>query len=79
MNIPLCIPNIDKEEIALVEEVLKSGWLAHGPKNKQFEEEFLTALEQRYPEVLDTFKSGKLTDEATDVLKKLCAELSSQY
>jgi perosamine synthetase len=40
MNIPLCIPSIGKEEIALVEEVLKSGWLAHGPKNSQFEKNF---------------------------------------
>jgi len=40
MNIPLCIPNIDEEEFNLVREVLESGWLAHGPKNKEFEENF---------------------------------------
>ena len=39
-------------------------------KVREFEELFLNTLEQRHPEVLETFKSGKLTDEATDVLKK---------
>ena len=48
-------------------------------KVKQFEEDFLMALEQRYPEVLDTFRSGKLNDEATDILRKLATELSTQY
>ncbi len=38
MDIPLCIPNIGEEEINLVKEVLKSGWLAHGPKGKAFED-----------------------------------------
>ncbi len=40
MKIPLCIPNISEEEISAVAEVLKSGWLAHGPKNEKFEEGF---------------------------------------
>ncbi|UCC91848.1 MAG: DegT/DnrJ/EryC1/StrS family aminotransferase [Candidatus Aenigmatarchaeota archaeon] len=40
MKIPLCTPNIGKEEIKIVGEVLKSGWLADGPKNKQFEKDF---------------------------------------
>lgn len=40
MNVPLSIPNIGEEEISLVTQVLRSGWLAHGPKTKQFEEEF---------------------------------------
>lgn len=40
MNIPLCIPNIGEEELSEVKKVLDSGWLAHGPKTKEFEEEF---------------------------------------
>jgi len=40
MEIPLCIPHLNQEELNLVKEVLESGWLAHGPKNKQFEKEF---------------------------------------
>lgn len=40
MNIPLCIPNINEEEINEVKKVLESGWLAHGPKTQEFEEGF---------------------------------------
>lgn len=39
-KIPLCVPDIGGKEIKIVKEVLKSGWLAHGPKNREFEEEF---------------------------------------
>ena len=48
-------------------------------KVREFEELFLNTLEQRHPDVLATFKSGKLTDEATDVVKQLASDLSSQY
>jgi len=48
-------------------------------KVREFEDLFLTSLEKRYPEVLETFRSGKLTDEATDTVKSLAAELSAQY
>jgi len=48
-------------------------------KIKEFEEFFLTTLEQRHPEVLSTFKGGKLTSEATDALRSLAAELTAQY
>ena len=48
-------------------------------KVKEFEESFLTTLEQKFPEVLSTFKSGKLTDEATSAVEKLAAEMSAQY
>jgi len=36
-KIPLSKPCIGIEEIKAVEEVLRSGWLAHGPKNREFE------------------------------------------
>ncbi len=36
-KVPLCIPSIDEKEVRAVEEVLLSGWLAHGEKNKEFE------------------------------------------
>ena len=42
--IPLCIPNIGEEELALVEQVLKSGWLTHGLYNEQLEQEFAAYL-----------------------------------
>lgn len=39
-SIPLCKPFIGDEEKRAVCEVLDSGWYAHGPKNKEFEENF---------------------------------------
>lgn len=39
-KVPLCIPFLDNKEAEAVAEVLKSGWLAHGPKNEEFEEKF---------------------------------------
>ncbi len=48
-------------------------------KIKEFEEQFLTTLEQRHPDVLETFRAGKLTDEATDALRTLAADMSKQY
>ncbi len=38
--IPLCIPSIDEHELAAVADVLKSGWLVHGPVGAAFEREF---------------------------------------
>ncbi len=48
-------------------------------KMKEFEETFLTTLEQRHPEALADFKSGKLTDEAISAVEALGAELSRQF
>jgi len=39
-QIPLCRPSLGEEELQAVKEVLDSGWLAHGPKNKEFEAAF---------------------------------------
>jgi len=36
-NIPLCKPSFNASELTAVREVLDSGWVAHGPKNKEFE------------------------------------------
>ncbi|MEM9920257.1 MAG: F0F1 ATP synthase subunit alpha [Bacteroidota bacterium] len=57
------------------------GLLKNVPVNKvkEFEEMFLASLEKRHPEVLETFKSGKLTDEATSTVTTLASEISSQY
>ena len=58
-----------------------NGLLRNVPveKVKEFEEQFLTTLEKRHPEILEVFKAGKLTDEATDALRALAADLSKQY
>ena len=47
-EIPLCIPEIGKDEVRAVEEVLLSGWLAHGEKNKEFEEQFRVFVNTDY-------------------------------
>ncbi|MCW8133574.1 MAG: DegT/DnrJ/EryC1/StrS family aminotransferase [Planctomycetota bacterium] len=39
-KVPLCIPDMGDDEIAAAAEVIRSGWLAHGPKNHDFEEAF---------------------------------------
>jgi len=48
-------------------------------KMKEFEETFLSTLEQRHPEALADFKAGKLTDEAISSVESLAAELSRQF
>ena len=48
-------------------------------KVKEFEENFLNTLEQGHSDILDTLRSGKLTDEVIETLKQLAADLSAQY
>ena len=48
-------------------------------KVKEFEDLFLTTLEQRHPNALADFQKGKLTDEATKAVADLAAELCKQY
>ncbi len=57
------------------------GLLKDVPVNKvrEFEADFLTQLESAHPEVLDTFRKGKLDPEAIDTVKKLASELVSRY
>ncbi len=46
---------------------------------KEFEEEFLSYMDAKHRDVLDTLKSGKLTPEATDMLEKVAAEMTAKY
>jgi perosamine synthetase len=39
-DVPLCRPQIGPAERKAVMEVLESGWLAHGPKNRELEQQF---------------------------------------
>ena len=58
-----------------------NGLISDVPVDKvlEFESLFLNTLEQRHPEVLESFKAGKLTEEATDTITKLAADLMGQY
>ena len=40
MDVPLCVPDVTDADVARVAEVLRSGWLTHGPYNKQLEADF---------------------------------------
>jgi len=48
-------------------------------KVKEFEIEFLEFLNAKHRGVLDTLKSGKLTDEVTDTLTAVAKDLSGKY
>jgi F-type H+-transporting ATPase subunit alpha len=48
-------------------------------KVQEFETTFLTALEKQHPEVLETFRAGKLEKEALDKVEKLAADMTTQY
>jgi F-type H+-transporting ATPase subunit alpha len=48
-------------------------------KIKEFERDYLEFLNAKHRDVLDTLKSGKLTDEVTDTLMTVAKDLSAKY
>ncbi|EDM45266.1 F0F1 ATP synthase subunit alpha [unidentified eubacterium SCB49] len=48
-------------------------------KVKEFETEFLEMLNAKHRDMLDTLKSGKLTDSVIDTLTTVAADLSAKY
>ena len=48
-------------------------------KVKEFETEYLDYLMAKHSDVMASLKSGKYTDENTDVLKKVAIEIASKY
>jgi len=48
-------------------------------KVKEFERDFIDLLNRKNRDTLDTLKSGKLTDDATDVLVAAAKEVSAKY
>jgi F-type H+-transporting ATPase subunit alpha len=48
-------------------------------KVKEFERDFIEFLNAKHRGVLDTLKSGKLTDEVIETLTSVCKDLSSKY
>ncbi len=48
-------------------------------KIKEFEKEFISYLNAKHRDTLDTLKSGKLTDEVIAILENAAKELSAKY
>jgi len=57
------------------------GLLRNVPVNrvKEFEKEFISYLDLKHRADLDSIRAGKLTDEITATLEKVCKELSEKY
>ena len=46
---------------------------------KQFESEYIRVLNDKHSKILSSIKQGKLTDEVTSTLEKVCADLVSKF
>ncbi len=46
---------------------------------KEFERDYLEFLRNKHSDALKTLKSGKLTDEVTDILEKVAEEVSAKF
>ncbi|MFK7755504.1 MAG: F0F1 ATP synthase subunit alpha [Flavobacteriales bacterium] len=69
-----------EEQTAIIYAGTK-GLLRNVPvdKIKEFEVKFIDFMKANHQDVLDTLKSGKLTDEVTSTLEKVVKDLSSTY
>lgn len=56
--ISLCRPSIGPEELNKIDEVLKSGWLTHGPYNEQFEKIFADYSGVTYAQTVNSCASA---------------------
>ncbi len=48
-------------------------------KVREFEEEYISYLNNKHRDTLDLLKAGKFDDAITSVLEKVAAELSAKY
>ena len=46
---------------------------------KEFESQYIRLLNDKHSKILSTIKQGKLTDEVTSTLEKVCADLVSKF
>ena len=69
-----------EEQVAII-YCGSTGILTNIPtsKIKDFEESFLDFMRTKHRKELDTLKAGKLTDEVTELIKKVVAEMSKNY
>jgi UDP-4-amino-4-deoxy-L-arabinose-oxoglutarate aminotransferase len=56
--LPFSRPSIGDEEIAAVEQVLRSGWITTGPKNQELEERFANYVGCRHAVALSSATGG---------------------
>lgn len=56
--LPFALPSIGDEEVAAVEEVLRSGWLTTGPKAIQFENNFSEFIGAKHALAVNSATSG---------------------
>ena len=73
-------PMTVEEQVAIIFCGTK-GLLSKVPvkKVREFEVEYLSYMRNKHRDVLDTLKAGKLTDEVTSTLRKVCEELTAKY
>ncbi len=69
-----------EEQVAII-YCGSTGILSKIPVNriKEFEEDFLQVMKNSQRAELDVLKSGKLTSEVTDVIRKVVSDLSGKY
>lgn len=77
---PQYAPVSVEKQVAIIHLGTK-GLLKDVPVNKvgEFEELFLTTLEQQHPEILKNFQKGKLENEDLASIEKLASELTAKY
>ena len=56
--LPFSRPSIGEEEIAAVEQVLRSGWITTGPENQALEEQFADYVGCRHAVALSSATGG---------------------
>ena len=69
-----------EEQVAIIFAGTK-GLLRNVPTDKvsNYETEYLEFLRAKHQDILDTLKSGKLTDEAIQILNKVALDIASGY
>ena len=48
-------------------------------KIKEFESEYIRVLNDKHSDTLSTIKQGKLTEEVTGTLEKVCADIVAKF
>jgi F-type H+-transporting ATPase subunit alpha len=77
---PQYTPYKIEDQVAIIFAGTK-GLLRDVPVEKvsDFEKKYLQLLKNNHPQILEDLKSGKLTDEAVEVMTKTAKEIAAQY